>query len=127
MEIAALYKVHIRTVRAWVKEGLPVVQSLYPHHVIGSDLKAFLDNRQQSRKTKLNADQFFCMKCKTAVNALNNQIKLIYSGKTVGKGIKDFTIQACCEICGTKLNRISNENQLNTVKQLFEISKIVGA
>lgn len=127
VEIAKLYKVHIRTVRAWVKEGLPAIEGLYPHHVKGIDLRHFLNKRQQKRKIKLKNNQFYCTKCKTASIALNNQVRLIYSGKTIGKGIKDFIIQGTCEICGTKLNRFSNENKLDEIEQIFSITEIVGA
>jgi hypothetical protein len=126
-EISSLYKNHIRTVRAWVKAGLPIIEGIYPYLVKGSDLKEFLFKRQQKQKVKLEARQFYCTKCKTARNALNNQAKLVYSGKTIGKGIKDFTLQGICEICGTKLNRISNENKLDEVKQIFDISEILEA
>ena len=126
-EISNLYGNHIRTVRAWVKEGLPIIAGLYPYLVKGRDLKEFLNKRQLKQKVKLGAGQFYCTKCKTARNALNNDVKLVYSGKTIGKGIKDFTIQGFCEHCGTKLNRFSNENLLANVKQLFVINEVVGA
>jgi len=125
-ELASLYKIHIRTARAWVKEGLPIIEGLYPHHVIGKDLKQFLDKRQQKRKIKLNNNQFYCTKCKSASIALNNQVKLIYSGKTIGKGIKDFNIQAYCNACNTRLNRFSNETKLDELKQIFDITEIIG-
>jgi len=126
IEIAKLYKVHIRTVRAWIKEGLPIVEGIYPYLVIGSNIKEFLEAKKSKRKVKLQAGQFYCTKCKTATNALNNQVKLVYSGKTIGKGIKDFTIKGICEICGTKINLFSNENKINEVKQTFVITEIQG-
>lgn len=126
-EISTLFGVHIRTVRAWIKEGLPHIEGLYPYLVKGRDLKEFLIKRQLKQKVKLEAGQFYCMKCKTARTAQNNQVRLAYSGKTIGKGIKDFIIQGICESCGTKLNHISNENKLVEVKQLFEIVEIIGA
>ncbi len=103
-QIADLYKINIRTVRRWIKEGLLIVEEIYPYLVKGSELKRFLDNKQQNRKTKLLAGEFYCVKCQQARKPLNNIVSLKYSGKTIGRGIKDFTIQACCEVCGTKLN-----------------------
>ena len=126
-QISNLYGISIRTVRNWIKEGLQIVESIYPYLVIGSELKRFLDKKQQDRKTKLSINEFFCAKCRQARKPLSNVVSLKYSGKTVGRGIKDFTIQGSCEVCGTKLNRFSNENKLVEVKQLFEIAEIIGA
>lgn len=126
-EISNLYGNHIRTVRAWIKEGLPNIEGLYPYLVKGRELKEFLSKRQLKQKVKLEAGQFYCTRCKTARNAQNNQVKLVYSGKTIGKGIKDFTIQGICEICWTKINRFSNENKLEEIKQTFDITEITGA
>lgn len=126
-KIAALQNVSIRTVRLWIKEGLLIVEGIYPYIVKGSELKRFLDKKQQSRRIKLSAGEFYCTKCRQAKKPLNNIVSLKYSGKTIGRGIKDFTIQATCETCGTKLNRFSNENKLSEVKQLFEIAEVMEA
>lgn len=126
-QIAHLYGIGIRTVRYWIKEGLIRVEGIYPYIVKGSELKRFLDNKQKSRKTKLLEGEFYCVKCQQARKSLNNVVSLKYSGKTIGRGIKDFTIQGLCEVCGCKLNRFSNENKLPEVKQLFEIAKIQEA
>lgn len=126
-EISNLYENHIRTIRTWLKEGLQIIDGIYPYLVKGRDLKEFISKRQLKQKVKLEPEQFYCTKCKTARNALNNQVKLVYSGKTIGKGVKDFTIQGICEVCGTKVNRFSNENRLDEVKQNFVITEIIGA
>lgn len=126
-EISNLYGNHIRTVRAWVKEGLPIIEGIYPYLINGKDLKNFLSTRKLKQKVKLEAGEFYCTKCKTARTSKNNQVKLAYSGKTIGKGIKDFIIQGICENCETKINRFSNENKLNEVMQIFIITEITGA
>lgn len=126
-KIADLYGIGKRTVYYWLKEGLQIVEGIYPYLVKGSELKRFLDKKQQDRKTKLAENEFFCTKCRQARKPLNNVVSLKYSGKTIGRGIKDFAIQGICEVCGTKLNRISNENKLIEVKQLFEIAEVMGA
>jgi len=127
LEVSDLFGNHIRTVRAWLKKGLPIIEGIYPYLVKGRDLKEFLDSKKQKRKVKLQVGQFYCIKCKIGVHSLNNQVRLVYSGKTIGKGIKDFTIQGICEICGTKINRISNENKLEEIKQTFAVTEITGA
>lgn len=120
-EISELYGVHIRTVRLWVKEGLEIVEGLYPYLVNGKNLKAFLDKKQIKRKTKLNDNEMYCMKCRKGVIPINNNVEMVYSGKTIGKGIKDFMLKGICPICLTNMNRLSNENKLRTVKANFTI------
>ncbi len=120
-EIAELYNVHIRTVRQWVKEGLEIVEGLYPYLVNGKCLKEFLDKRQNKRKIKLQENQMYCVKCKKEVEPLNNSVSIVYSGKTIGNGIKDFLIKGICPICLTNINRLSNDNKLNIVKANFKV------
>ncbi len=120
-EIALKQKVHIRTVRAWIKEGLKIVEGLYPYLVLGYDLKNFLKAKRTRRKCKLNHDEFWCVKCRTARKSLENKVEIKYSGMTIGNNLKEFVIQGKCEICGTKLNRFSNESKLFEVKNSFNI------
>lgn len=120
-EVSALFNVHIRTVSLWIKEGLEIVEGLYPYLVNGRNLKIFLDKRQYKRKTKLEENQMYCMKCRKAVTPLNNGVSIIYSGKTIGNGIKDFMLKGICPNCLTNLNRLSNENKMNIVKANFTI------
>jgi len=126
-QIADLYGIGKRTVYFWLKESLQVIEGIYPYLVKGSELKRFLDKKQQCRKTKLSAGEFYCTKCKQARMPLNKVVSLKYSGKTIGRGIKDFTMQGVCEICGTKLNRFSNDNKLPEIKQLFKIADVQEA
>lgn len=124
-EISKLFDVHIRTVRNWVKEGLEIVAGIYPYLVNGRDLKAFLCKRQTQRKIKLEENEMYCLKCRKAVTPLNGLVSIIYSGKTIGKGIKDFMIKGICPICLTNLNRLSNDNKMNIVKVNFTITEEV--
>lgn len=123
-EISKLFGVHVRTVRSWIKDGLDVVEGVFPYLVNGRILKDFLSNKQKKRKHKLSDNEIFCVKCRGGVAPLNNSVTLIYSGKTVGKGIKDFIIQGVCPICSTKINRFSNENKLNIVRATFTIKEV---
>jgi len=124
-EISNLYGVHIRTVRFWIKEGLEIVEGLYPYLVNGKNLKEFLNKKQIKRKTKLKDNEFYCVKCKKGVIPLNKSIEIAYSGKTIGNNIKDFMLKGICPICLTNINRLSNENKLNTVKANFTIIREV--
>ncbi len=120
-EVSELLGVHVRTTRLWVKGGLEIIEGLYPYLVNGGDLKAFLDKRHMKSKTKLEENEMYCFKCRNAVTPLNNSVLIVYSGKTIGNGINDFMLKGICPICLTNLNRLSNDNRMNTVKANFTI------
>lgn len=126
-EISKLYKINVRTIRAWIKEGLKIVSGLYPYLVMGYELKKFLDSKKIKQKCKLNQNEFWCTRCRTARQSQNNEVNLKYSGLTIGNGLKEFTIQGICEVCGNKLNRFSNDSKLEQVKQSFIIAKVQEA
>lgn len=61
------------------------------------------------------------MKCKKAVIPLGNSVSIVYSGKTIGKGVKDFILKGICPNCLSNINRLSNENKMSVVKNNFVI------
>jgi Helix-turn-helix domain len=65
-ETSLLVGVHRRTVREWIKRGLPVLDQKRPLLIHGSDLKSFLANRKQRRKQPCQPGELFCVKCRTA-------------------------------------------------------------
>ena len=111
IETAKKLNVCKRTVRRWVKEGLKIIPEIYPYLIKGNDLVVFLKDRQNKRKTKLANNEIYCVKCKKAIKPKDNAVRLIYSGKTLGNGCKDFNIEGICPICKNKIYRLSNDSQ----------------
>lgn len=60
--------VHPRTIQYWYKEGLKTLDNKKPFLVMGYELKAFLEKKQKERKCTLKPDEFYCTKCRRAVN-----------------------------------------------------------
>jgi len=126
-EITKLLKVHQRTIQTWKNEGLNMIDSIKPYLVMGYDLKEFLNKKLQSRKIKLESNQFYCTKCRQAVTSKNNQVKLIETRKLIGnKNNQELIITGECEKCGTKLNRFSHSGKLNELKENFNILDFGG-
>ncbi len=108
-QIAKLFSIDRKTCFRWIKDkelkvlGLNTNQTL----ISGVDLKEFLDKEKAERKTKLEENEFFCMKCHKAVRAKTGSENIVKTGKTIGKDSKDQLKKiGLCELCGTKLNKL---------------------
>lgn len=115
-EIAELFKIDKMTCRRWIKSGeLKVIKkNTSPLLVMGHTLKEFITNKLQTRRTKLTEKEFFCLGCKKAVIGKNGSIKILKTGKRVGKDKNEqLNKVAICENCGNKLNRFVSVYQKN--------------
>lgn len=126
-EITKLLNIHPRTIQTWKQEGLNAIDSTKPYLVMGYDLQDFLNKKMQSRKTKLETNQFYCTKCRKAVSSKLNQVWLKLTGKTIGKyEHQEAIITGKCETCGTNLNRFSHSGKLNEIKESFDVIDFGG-
>ncbi len=124
-QISETLSVHPRTVQEWRKEGLKTISTEKPFLIMGYDLKEFLNKKLQSRKTKLEANQFYCTKCRNAVRSKNNEVHLASLNKTIGnQGFKGLIVKGICQECGTKLNKFSHDGRLQELKSTFNITNI---
>lgn len=124
-QISETLNVHPRTVQEWRKEGLKTISTEKPFLVMGYDLKEFLNQKLKSRKTKLEANQFYCTKCRNAVTSKNNEVHLVSLEKTIGnQGFKGLIVKGICQECGTKLNKFSHEGRIQDLKNTFTITNI---
>ena len=55
---------HKNTVRAWIKQGLPTIDSRRPTLIYGLDLVRFLENRRKSNRQTCGPGQIYCVKCR---------------------------------------------------------------
>ena len=63
-DVARILQVSRRTVQEWIKKGLPIIDRQRPFLIHGSDLKEFLFDRKQRRKSKCGPGEIFCVKCR---------------------------------------------------------------
>lgn len=63
-EIASLYTIHKNTVRAWVKQGMPVLDKQRPMLIHGKDLRQFLEERRSKNKKTCKPGEIYCVKCR---------------------------------------------------------------
>lgn len=98
-ELADLFGIDTHTVLRWVREdGLKVIPQSRPYLIHSADLHAFLSRRQQERKQPCDVHQMYCMKCRSPQPVRKDSL-------TVKTEPKFLRLCACCESCGTRMNK----------------------
>lgn len=106
------------TIYSWIKEGLEPNDSITPYLFYGDEIRRFLKERQKKRKHKCKSHEMFCLKCQ--------QPRRAKKGKTYIKPSKgnNYIITGNCEICNTKMNKSFNVENLDKIKESFNLNKI---
>lgn len=112
-EIAELFGISKRTCFRWLKKGLePMELNTNPLLIMGYDLIDFLQTKQKQRKIKLQANEYYCLKCRMAVKAKIGTEKKVKAGHKIGRQNKEqYKKIALCEHCQTKINRFLEVSQ----------------
>ncbi len=64
-EVALLYGIHRNTVRAWLKQGLPVCDDKRPLLILGIDLADFLARKRRKNKQPCQPGEIYCVRCRS--------------------------------------------------------------
>lgn len=64
-EVATALRLHKHTVRRWIKQGLPVIDTSKPMLIHGAALVEFLIERRAQAKQPCQAGQFYCVACRS--------------------------------------------------------------
>ena len=98
-EAAERLGVHKRTVENWIDAGLPCINERKPHLILGSDLRAFIQERQKSKRQKCGAGELYCLKCRAPRRPAGEMLD--YLPMTLVSG----NLQGICEVCGRLIFR----------------------
>ncbi len=106
-EIAGLFGLHPRTVQQWVSRDTlkPIDGSSNPYLIYGEDLAVFLTNKKAKHKCKLQADEFYCLKCHQPRHSIPENISVTETQTKVGREKYKQIRNGICDVCGTKLYR----------------------
>lgn len=119
-EISELFEVHIRSVRNWVNEGLPLIDTIRPYMVHGSELISFIKKKQSKRKHKCKPNEFYCLKCSVPKTPLNSTIDIKFITST------KLSLEGVCSCCGTKIFRFGLVKNLPEYTKTFVVQKMQG-
>jgi ribosome biogenesis SPOUT family RNA methylase Rps3 len=107
-DIAALFGMHTRSVQQWIaKNGLsPIEGSSNPYLIYGETLYDFLTQKKQKRKCSLQANEFYCFKCKCGRDGISVETTITKTATRIGnKGKFKEIRESKCEVCSIKLFR----------------------
>ncbi len=98
-ETARLLHVHKNTVRAWIKDGLEVLDDQRPFLITGRNLRTYLDKKREKRRVHCKPGTIYCLKCRDAHPPAMGMIDYQPRTNTTGDLI------ALCDECGTTMYR----------------------
>ncbi len=110
-EVALLLDVHKRTVRNWIKKGLPVCDDKRPLLILGAELKQFLQLQRKENKRKCKPSELYCLKCREP--RLPDQSSLQFIEETSTKG---RVIAACC-VCNSLMNKYFKLENITSIQR----------
>lgn len=114
MEVAELYRLHPRTIQAWIKKGLKVLNpDSSPYLIHGEDVRQFLRIRKKNSTHKLGAGEFYCTKCRCRRKSDPRKLSFKFTDKNLGKEYKQVVLKGNCEVCNNPLYLFSSDRKID--------------
>lgn len=117
-QLYGAFGVHSRTLSTWHKAGLMLVKNR-PLMVFSEDLREFLRQKVQAKRTKLKLTEFYCMSCKRARQA--------HEGKVHIEPLKNvLQVKAICPDCASIMNRRHSKKKYEEMAFLMRTITLTG-
>jgi len=110
IEVSELLGVHPKTVRNWIRAGLPVADEKRPLLISGSDLKIYLKKKRKTYMHRCKAHEMYCFKCKQPTNPSIELLEFIANPAGMAQ------MMGRCAECGCKANKYVS---LRNVEQIW--------
>ncbi|MFO1398260.1 MAG: helix-turn-helix domain-containing protein [Burkholderiales bacterium] len=114
-EVARLFDKHRNTVRSWVKEGLPTLDSGKPMLIMGSALITFLRARRERNRRPCGPGRLYCMRCREPRVPAGSMADYQQITTTVGN------LVGLCPVCEGLMNRRVNNRKLADVASGLDV------
>ena len=108
-ELARCLDVHKNTVRHWQRKGLEPIDTNRPILFHGATVRAFLANRNSSRKQPCPPGTFYCFRCRAPRPPAQNMADFVLM--VPGSG----NLRALCECCETLMHRRTREADIERI------------
>ena len=119
-ELSEVLGVHVRTAREWIKSGLPLIDKTRPFMMHGSEIIAFLKDKQTKRKQACKINEFFCFKCRLPRHVSEGliDIKIKYPNR--------LQLMGTCSTCSTKVFKAGSVSKISEYTKTFSVQRIEG-
>lgn len=98
-ELADLLGVHQRTVRLWLKKGLPAIDGAKPTLIHGGAFQEWWAKQRKAAKRPCQPGQMYCFKCKDRKAPALGMVEYAATNAATGN------LKALCETCKTMMHR----------------------
>lgn len=115
-ELARICGVHRNTVRSWIKQGLPTIDSGRPALVRGHDAREFLARRRREAKSTCPPGHLYCFKCRSPQLPAGRMAD--YTPAAHGAG----NLSAICSTCERWMNRRVSPSAIDLWRTLLDIT-----
>ncbi|GAB1621408.1 hypothetical protein AAOGI_14580 [Agarivorans albus] len=109
-EVSELYNVHKRTVRNWIKSGLPVVDEMRPLLILGTDLRLFIRQHRSGNKCKCKSSEVYCLRCRKPRALSLVSVNFVQEVDGVGR------VFGRCRVCDSKVNKYFSWRRLEVIR-----------
>lgn len=116
-DLAALYDLHVHTVRVWIKEhglSIALIDDRRPQALYGVKVKAWMAKWQASRKSKCSPGEMYCLSCKSPTEITPGSFRIVPSNT------QKITAQGECGVCGRTLNRFDVRANIPALEREFK-------
>ena len=114
-EVASLLNIHKNSVRAWIKDGLPVCDERRPTLILGAQLRTYLQRKRQSRKHKCRIYEMYCMRCRRPKRPAGDMVDLAPVSASSNR------LTGLCPTCGSLMNRFASDTSLERIKEILDV------
>lgn len=106
-----------QTVRLWIKDGLPTLNSSRPILIMGFHLRDYIENRFKKTKHKLALGEFYCMRCRVARKPFGMMADYVPLNAQRGR------LEALCGVCDARCSRLATEASLLALSKALDITR----
>jgi hypothetical protein len=111
-----LFGVHKNTVRTWLANGLPVIDSRRPALILGSALRTFLQTMRSQNKQSCRPGELYCFRCRAPRKPAGNMADFEPVTAAVGK------LTALCVECETIMHQRIGMARLEALSDKIDIT-----
>jgi hypothetical protein len=119
-DVARALGVHKNTARGWCDAGLKPIDSRRPMLFLGSELRAFLEQRSASRKRPCRPGTLYCFRCREPRAPALGMVDWIAINGRVGN------LKALCATCETVMHRRAHRDAFAVIMPGLAVQIVEG-